>query len=54
MRARLQRLIEDESGATMVEYTVLLGILLVCALTSIVFVAGWVTGQWSTFFGLLP
>ena len=54
MRALLKRFICDQGGAALVEYTVLLAILLVAVLSSIVLVASWISGQWATFFGLLP
>ena len=43
----LKNLRDDESGAALIEYTVLLGILLVAVIAIIVFVGGWVSGQWS-------
>jgi pilus assembly protein Flp/PilA len=50
MRSSLRVLNEfqkDEDGAALVEYTVLLGILLVAGIALIAFVGGWVSGQWS-------
>ena len=38
---------KDEDGTALIEYTVLLGILLVAVIAIIVFVGGWVSGQWS-------
>ena len=37
----------DEEGAALVEYTVLLGILLVAVIVTIVAVGGWVSGKWT-------
>ncbi|RFB75531.1 Flp family type IVb pilin [Methylovirgula sp. 4M-Z18] len=37
----------DESGAALVEYTVLLGILLVAVIATIVTVGGWISAQWA-------
>jgi len=37
---------KEEDGAALVEYTVLLGILLVAVITTIGLVGGWVSGQW--------
>jgi pilus assembly protein Flp/PilA len=48
LRRLLDRLKEDEDGAALIEYTVLLGILLVAVIAIIVFVGGWVSGQWSS------
>jgi pilus assembly protein Flp/PilA len=39
---------QDEDGAALVEYTVLLGILLVAVIATIVGVGGWVNSKWTT------
>ena len=36
----------DERGASLVEYTILIGIISVAAIASIGFVGGWVGDQW--------
>ena len=41
------RLKKDEDGAALIEYTVLLGILLIAVIAIITFVGGWISGQWS-------
>ena len=38
---------KDEEGAALVEYTVLLGILLVAVIALIAFIGGWISSQWS-------
>jgi pilus assembly protein Flp/PilA len=38
---------KDEDGAALIEYTVLLGILLVAVIAVIIFVGGWVSSKWS-------
>ena len=43
----LRNLRDDEGGAALIEYTVLIGIMLVAVIAIIVFVGGWVSGQWS-------
>jgi pilus assembly protein Flp/PilA len=43
----VERFKKDENGAALIEYTVLIGILLVAVIAIIVFVGGWVSGQWS-------
>jgi len=43
----VRRLHKDENGATLVEYTVLLGILLGAVIVTIVAVGAWVNGQWT-------
>jgi pilus assembly protein Flp/PilA len=45
--ALVRRLAKDEDGATLVEYTVLLGILLVAVIASITAVGSWINGKWS-------
>lgn len=41
-----KRFRDDESGAAMIEYTILLGIITVAVIGSIIFVGGWVSDQW--------
>ena len=42
-----KRFKKDEDGAPLIEYTVLLGILLVAVIAIIVAVGGWVSAEWS-------
>jgi pilus assembly protein Flp/PilA len=42
----LKQLGPDEEGAALIEYTVLLGVLLVAVIATIGWVGGWVGGQW--------
>jgi pilus assembly protein Flp/PilA len=42
-----KRLSADEDGAALVEYTVLLGVMLVAVISTIVLVGGWVNTKWS-------
>jgi pilus assembly protein Flp/PilA len=44
----LQNLRRDEDGAALIEYTVLLGILVVAVIATIVAVGGWVNAQWTS------
>ena len=44
----VKRLKTDEDGAPLIEYTVLLGILLVAVIVIIGAVGGWINGQWAT------
>ena len=37
---------KDEDGAALIEYTVLLGILLIAVITVITSVGGWISGKW--------
>ena len=43
----MKRLARDEEGAALVEYTVLLGIMLVAVITTIGLVGGWMTSKWT-------
>ena len=47
--ARFQdEFLADESGATMVEYTILIGLITVVAVALIAGVGGWVKRSWTT------
>jgi pilus assembly protein Flp/PilA len=50
----LARLRKDEDGAALIEYTVLLGILLVAVIAVIIAVGGWINSQWSALNNALP
>ena len=43
----MRSLMKDEDGAALVEYTVLLGIMLVAVIATIVAVGTWVNGKWT-------
>jgi len=43
----LRRLQFDEDGAALVEYTVLLGIMLVAVIATIIAVGGWINSKWT-------
>jgi pilus assembly protein Flp/PilA len=43
----IRQLKSDEDGASLIEYTVLLGILLVAVIAIIGAVGGWISGQWA-------
>ena len=43
----VRRLAKDEDGASLVEYTVLLGILLVAVIATITAVGTWINGKWT-------
>jgi pilus assembly protein Flp/PilA len=49
-RARdlIRRFGQDEEGASLIEYTVLLGILLVAVIATIGAVGTWINGKWTT------
>jgi pilus assembly protein Flp/PilA len=44
----------DEEGAALIEYTVLLGILLVAVIATIGLVGTWINGQWTGLQAALP
>ncbi len=43
----VNRLKKDEDGAALIEYTVLLGVLLIAVIAIIAGVGSWISGQWS-------
>jgi pilus assembly protein Flp/PilA len=43
----LNRFKKDEDGAALIEYTVLLGILLIAVIAIIVAVGGWISSEWT-------
>jgi pilus assembly protein Flp/PilA len=47
MRELVRKLSKDEGGAALIEYTVLLGILVVAVIATIVAVGGWVNAKWT-------
>ena len=49
----LNRFKTDEDGAALIEYTVLLGILLIAVIAIIGAVGVWINGQWSALNGHL-
>jgi pilus assembly protein Flp/PilA len=49
----VRRLQADEEGATLVEYTVLLGIMLVAVITTIGLVGGWMSTKWTALYNAL-
>ena len=49
----MQKLGRDEDGAALIEYTVLLGILILTVIISITTVGGWINTQWSNLAGKL-
>jgi pilus assembly protein Flp/PilA len=50
----IKKLGKDEDGAALIEYTVLLGILLVAVIATIGVVGAWINGQWTALSGALP
>ena len=50
----IRRLGSDNEGAALIEYTVLLGIMLVAVIATIVLVGAWISGQWTTLQAALP
>jgi pilus assembly protein Flp/PilA len=50
----IKRLAEDEDGAALLEYTVLLGILLVAVIGTITLVGDWINDKWTALNGALP
>ena len=50
---QVRRLGRDEEGAALIEYTVLLGILVVAVIATIIAVGGWVNNKWTALNGQL-
>ena len=50
----MTRLVKDEEGAALIEYTVLLGIMLVAVIATIVLVGAWIGTQWTNLHAALP
>jgi pilus assembly protein Flp/PilA len=50
----IDRLVKDEDGAALIEYTVLLGILLIAVIATIGTVGTWVSGRWTALNASLP
>ena len=53
IRHHLDKISKDEEGATLLEYTVLLVIILGGAITFIIAAGGWVSGKWSSLMATL-
>ena len=47
------KLAHDEEGAALVEYTVLLGVMLVAVVATIGLVGGWVNTKWTALWAVL-
>jgi pilus assembly protein Flp/PilA len=54
MKTLLKQFRDDENGAAMVEYTVLLGIITVAVIATVVLVGAWVSGKWVALNAALP
>jgi pilus assembly protein Flp/PilA len=50
----LRRLGKDEDGAALIEYTVLIGILLIAVIATIGLVGTWINNQWANLAASLP
>jgi pilus assembly protein Flp/PilA len=49
----LKKFGKDEDGAALIEYTVLLGIMVVAVIATIVLVGGWINTQWTNFYAAI-
>ena len=43
-----KRFVADEEGAALLEYTVLIGLMLVAVIAAITAIGTWVSGKWTT------
>jgi pilus assembly protein Flp/PilA len=48
------RLWRDEEGASLLEYSVLIGIILAVTVTAVIAIGTWANNQWTTLQGSLP
>ena len=48
-----KKLARDEQGVTMLEYTILIGIITAAVIGSVAFAGTWVTGKWTALTGKL-
>jgi pilus assembly protein Flp/PilA len=46
-RKNLAKIKDDEQGVTMLEYTILIGIITVAVILAVVFAGSWVASQWT-------
>jgi pilus assembly protein Flp/PilA len=54
LRNFVARFRKDESGATLIEYSVLIGLITVAVIVAVIAVGGWVNTQWTTLQAALP
>jgi pilus assembly protein Flp/PilA len=47
IKSLIGRLRQDEDGAALIEYTVLLGIMVVAVIATIIAVGGWINTKWT-------
>ena len=52
-KQQIAKLRKDESGATMIEYSVLIGLITVAVIAAVIVVGNWIGTQWTTLSGLL-
>lgn len=50
----LARLRKNDKGASLIEYSILIGLITVAAILSIDAVGGWVASQWASLSSILP
>jgi pilus assembly protein Flp/PilA len=53
VRQLMRHLARDQSGAALVEYSVLLGVMLVSVIGTIVLVGGWINTKWTALLSAL-
>jgi len=52
-RRLMKQFARDEGGAALVEYSVLLGVMLVAVIGTIVMVGGWINNKWAALLSAL-
>jgi pilus assembly protein Flp/PilA len=48
MRTLIKSFVRDERGASLLEYTILIGLISAAAVVAITTIGGWVSTQWAT------
>ena len=53
IKKSMRSLADDDSGASLLEYSVLIGLILALSIALIVFAGGWANNQWNALSGAL-
>ena len=48
MKNKITAFLNDERGAALIEYSILIGLIAVAVITAITAIGGWITTQWTT------
>lgn len=53
MKKTIASFFNDERGAALIEYSILIGLIAVAVITAVTAVGGWISGRWNTLDGAL-